>query len=73
MDTETSGLWWLVAIVTGAIGTGMLVYAIRQKDPVPLVFGIGISIIPMLASSGWASALLALAAGGLFIAVRKLR
>ena len=71
MNAETSGLWWIVAILTSAIGTGMLVYAIRQKDPNTLLFGIGISVIPMLVSSGWAAALLSIIIMGLFFAVRK--
>lgn len=71
MNSETSGLWWIVALLTGAIGTAMLVYAIRQKDPYVLLFGIGISIVPMLVSSGWAAALLSSIIMGSFFAVRK--
>jgi hypothetical protein len=71
MDAEISGLWWIVAVVTGAIGAAMVVYAIRQKDAIPLVFGLGISVIPMLVSSGWAAAMLSIAIGVLFILVRK--
>lgn len=71
MSTETSGLWWIVALLTGAIGTAMLVYAIRQKDPYVLIFGIGISVSPLLLSSGWAAALLSITILGSFFAVRK--
>lgn len=73
MNAETSGLWWTVAIITGAIGTAMVLYAIRQKDPIPLVFGIVIGTVPMLISSGWIAAVLSIAIGVLFIAVQKYR
>ena len=71
MDSEMSGLWWLVAIVTGAVGAAMAVYGIRQKAPLPLVFGVAISVVPMMVSSGWAAAVLFLAIGALFLVLRK--
>lgn len=71
MSTETSGLWWIVALFTGAVGTAMLVYAIRQKDPYILIFGMGISVVPLLVSSGWVAALLSILILGSFFAVRK--
>jgi len=71
MNGESSSLWLVVAVVTGAVGTAMTVYGIRQKEALPLVFGIGIGIVPMLVSSGWVAALLSLAVGVIFVVVRK--
>lgn len=71
MNGETSALWWIVAVVTGAVGTAMLVYGIRQKEPLPLGFGIALGLVPMLVSSGWAAALLSVAVVALFIVIRK--
>jgi hypothetical protein len=73
MNGETGSLWLIVVVVTGAIGTAMALYGIRQKEPLPLVFGIAIGIVPMVVSSGWVAAVLALAAGTLFVVVRKYR
>ena len=71
MSAESSGLWWIVAVVTGAVGAAMAIYGIRQKEPLPLIFGIAISLVPMVASSGWAAALLSIAVGALFVLARK--
>lgn len=71
MDADNSGLWWIMAIVTGAVGTAMTVYGIRQKASVPLVFGIAIGLVPMFTSSGWLSAVLFVALVTAFIALRK--
>ena len=71
MGDDGSGLWWIMAIVTGAVGTAMAVYGIRQKEPLPLVFGIVIGLVPMFTGSGWPAAVLFLAAGASFVLLRK--
>lgn len=73
MNGETGNLWLIVVIVTGAVGTAMAVYGIRQKEPLPLVFGIAIGVVPMVVRSGWAAAVLSLAAVALFVVARKYR
>jgi hypothetical protein len=73
MIASMSGLWLMVTVVTGAVGTAMLVYGIRQREPLSLCFGIGISIIPMIISSGWGVAAASAATFGLFLFVRKIR
>jgi len=60
----------LVAVVTGAVGTAMVIYGIRQKEPVPLVFGIVIGVIPIVLTSPLTATAASLAAGGLFLFVR---
>lgn len=71
MDGDTSGLWFLVAVITGAVGAGVFIYGVRQKEPVSLAFGVIISIIPMFVSSAGLAAILSVAAIALFIVVRK--
>ena len=71
MNEDASGLWWLMAVVTGAVGMGMIVFGAKQKNALSLVFGLGISVIPMVVSSGWASLVLFVAAIALFIGLRK--
>ena len=73
MNGETGILWLIVVVVTGAVGTAMAIYGIRQKEPLPLVFGIAIGVVPMVVRSGWAAAVLSLAVGTLFVVVRKYR
>jgi len=73
MDSDIGSLWFLVAILTGAIGTGMAVYGIRQRDPLTLAFGVAISAAPMCVSTAWAAALLSIAVGALYFVVRKWR
>jgi hypothetical protein len=60
-----------MTIVTGAVGTAMLVYGIRQKEPLPLVFGIVIGLIPMFTGSGALATALFLALGAAFLVLRK--
>ena len=73
MNGETDPWWLLVAVVTGAFATAMVVYGIRQKEPLPLVFGIAIGGVPMVVSTGWAAAVLSVAIGALFMVVRRYR
>lgn len=71
MTSQTTGLWLTVAVLTGAVGTGMTVYGIKQREPIPLVFGLAIGAAPMITGSGWGSALLAVVVTTLFFVVRK--
>jgi hypothetical protein len=48
-------LWW--GMLFGAIGVGYLVYARRQRAPVPLVCGLGLVLFPCFVSSVWAMVL----------------
>ncbi len=71
MNTEPSGLWWAVVVVTGAVSTGMVVYGIRQKDLPPLVFGVGLGLVPVFVSTGWIAAILSFAIVAAFYFHRK--
>ncbi|MBI5094685.1 MAG: hypothetical protein HZB26_19895 [Candidatus Hydrogenedentes bacterium] len=71
MNAEGDGLWWMVVIVTGAVGTAMFVYGVRQKEPLPLVFGIVIGIVPMVIESGWGAAAVSVGVGVLYWVMRK--
>lgn len=64
-------LYLMTALVTGAVSMGMLVYGVRQKDPLILAFGVAFGVLPMVLTGGWASLLGALALGAGFLAARK--
>jgi hypothetical protein len=65
-----SGLTMLIILVTGAVGTGMAIYGLRQKEPAPLVFGVVISIVPWMVPD-WVAAIVSVGLIALFMAVRK--
>jgi len=71
MEAATDGLWLMMAVVSGAIGSGMLLYGIRQKEPVSLLFGIALGVVPMLASTGVTALILTVALTALFILAKK--
>lgn len=71
MNANASGVWWLVVIVTGAVGTAMALYGMRQKEPMPLVFGVIIGVIPMVIKSGWAAAGVSVGVGVLYYVIRQ--
>lgn len=70
--SEMSGLWWLVALVSGAVGGGVFIYGVRQKDGLSLVFGVALSVLPMLVGAAWLSALIATGLVLGFIGARRL-
>lgn len=72
MNGEMSGWWWLVMLVAGAAGAGILVHGIRQKDGRSIVFGSALSIAPMMVGVAWQSALIAAGLVLGFIASRRL-
>lgn len=71
MSGEADALWWLGCLIASAVGTAMLVYAVRQKDAYSLIFGLGISALPMVVSSGVLLGIVLVAAFGLFAAIKK--
>ncbi|HOZ49917.1 MAG TPA: hypothetical protein PLO37_17775 [Candidatus Hydrogenedentes bacterium] len=71
MNLQASGLWLLVSVVSGAVGAGMLIYGIRQKAGLPLVFGVALSATPMITRSGGVAAILCILVGALFLTIRK--
>lgn len=48
MDAQASGLWWTLALLDGAIGSGILVYGVRQKEWRSLLCGLVLNVLPML-------------------------
>ena len=59
-----------VMLIAGAIGTGLLIYGIRQKEPAPLAFGVALSIVPFM-MPGWLAAIASVGLIALFMAIRK--
>jgi hypothetical protein len=72
MLSEMSGWWWLVALVSGAVGGGVFVYGIRQKDGLSVAFGLALSALPMMVGAAWLSALIAVGLVLGFIGARRL-
>lgn len=66
-----SGGYMMVALVCGAVSTGMLVYGVRQKDPLILAFGVAFGVLPMVLTGAWSSLIGALALGAAFYGARK--
>lgn len=50
--TNPDGLWWTVALLTGAGGAAFLIYGIRQRHAISLAFGLLYSIVCMFTDSG---------------------
>lgn len=73
MNAEANGLWWMVVLAGGSVGTAIVAYAVRQQEPLPLVFGIVIGLVPLFVGSGWGAAVLSMALGGLFVVLWKRR
>ncbi len=71
MNAQMDGLWWTVAILTGAFGSGMLLYGMRQKDVITLVFGLLLNAVPMFVDTGGLAILLTIVVGVLFVLVKK--
>ena len=41
-------------MLTGTIGAGFLLYGIRQKEPVTLVIGVLLNVLPFVLEDAWA-------------------
>ncbi len=68
---DGSGLWYMAALLSGSVGAGMLIYGIRQKAPLPLAFGVAVSIVPTLVGDGISAMALFAALVVAFLALRK--
>ena len=64
------GLSMFVMLIAGAVGSGMVIYGIRQQAPGPLAFGVAISIVPWM-MPGWLASIVSVGLIALFMAVRK--
>ena len=58
MGDSTALLWGLLF---GTIGTGYFVYGKRQREPVPLLCGLGLIVLPWILTGSWALAIAGLA------------
>ena len=63
-------LYLLVALVTSAVSMGMLVYGVRQKEPLVLAFGVAFGVLPLVLTGNWESLLGAVALGAAFYGAR---
>ncbi len=66
-----STAWFLIALVASGVGTGIFVYGFRQKQSLPLVFGVLIGACPMLVKSPWLAGALGATLLALFVALQR--
>ena len=71
MNGETSVGWFVVALVAGAVGMGLIVYGRKQRESLPLVFGVAISAYPYVIHNAWLAAAVGVGLIGAFIAIRR--
>ncbi len=73
MNGETSAAWLAITVVASAVGMGMIVYGRKQKEALPLVFGMAIAGYPYLVHTAWIAALVGVGLVAVFLAIRKYR
>ncbi len=67
-----STAWFMITVVTSAVGMGMIVYGRKQREALPLVFGVAFAGYPYLVHTAWLAALTGIGLAALFMALRKL-
>lgn len=70
MSGESDGLWWAIAVVAPAVGAGMFIYGVRQQAALPLVAGIALNVLPMLAPNGLTALAVCALIGGIYQLIR---
>ena len=71
MNGETGVGWLVVALVAGAVGMGMIVYGRKQREPLPLVFGVALVAYPHLIRTAWLAAAVGVGLIVAFAAIRR--
>ncbi len=71
MNGETGVGWLLVTLVASAVGMGLIVYGRKQKEYLPLVFGVAIAAYPYVIHSAWPAAAVGVGLIVAFAAIRK--
>jgi hypothetical protein len=60
-----------VMLIESCVGSAMVIYGWRQKEPVALAFGVGLTLLPYFVHNAWVSGLLGVILVALFFTVRK--
>lgn len=71
MNGETGLGWLVVTLIAGAVGMGLIVYGRKQREPLPLVFGVAIAACPYVTHSAWLVAAVGVGLTVAFAAVRR--
>ncbi len=71
MNGETGVGWLVVTMVAGAVGMGLIVYGRKQREPLPLVFGVAIAACPYVIRTAWLAAAVGVGLMVAFAAVRR--
>ncbi len=72
MNGETSAGWLMVTLIASAVGMGMIVYGRKQKEPLPLVFGVALAAYPYVIHGAWLAAAVGVGLIVVFILLRRL-
>jgi len=71
MFGEMTGTWMFVALIETCAGTAMAFYGWKQREPVPLVFGIVLTLVPCIVYDALLSGLAGLGVVVLFFVVKQ--
>jgi hypothetical protein len=71
MSGNPSGLWWVLALVDGAVGAGIFIYGVRQREGWSLACGVALSVLPMVSGDGLALLALSTLVCGAYIGALK--
>ena len=71
MFGDMTASWLFVALIESCVGSAMALYGWKHKEPVPLVFGIALTLLPCLVHNAWISALTGLVLVVLFFLIKK--
>ena len=71
VNGETSAAWLAICVITCPVGLGMIVYGRKQKEVLPLAFGVAIAGYPYLIRTAWLAALAGVGLVVLFVVTRK--
>lgn len=71
MGADMNGFMWTMVIVDSAVGMGMLIYGWRQKEPMELVMGIVLSVLPMVPGPDLAMFAYNILVGMLYFAAKR--
>ena len=71
MNGETGVGWLIVALVAGVVGIGLIGYGRKQKEPLPLLFGVAIAAYPHVIRTAWPAAAVGIGLIVAFAAIRR--
>ena len=71
MNGQIGAGWLVVTLVAGAVGMGLIVYGRKQREPLPLVFGVALAAYPYVIRGAWLAAAVGVGLIAAFAAIRR--